>query len=261
MMRKVKGFTLIELLVVIAIIALLMAILMPALARVRKQAKATACQMNLHHWGLIWSMYTGDHDGYFPDGIRNVDGKQVGHWLFAAEPYYKDEAIRWCPMATKQWGQGQNPFIAWEATNVAGGAGFYTSYGINNWLYDPTGAALWGYEAENHWRKIDVARADTIPLFLDCFYLGGHPLSTNTPPDYNGQSENAGPICMRRFCINRHDGTTNMVFLNFTVRKVGIKELWTLKWHRQYDTHGSWTQAGGCQPDDWPGWMRNFKDY
>jgi hypothetical protein len=164
-------------------------------------------------------------------------------------------------MAYKLWSLAQNPFVAWEATNVAGGSGFFTSYGINNWLYNPTGSALWGYEAENHWRKIDVAGQDNIPLFLDCFYLGGHPRSTNTPPDYNGQTQDAGPICMRRFCISRHDGTTNMVFLNFAVRKVGIKELWKLKWHRQFDTNDSWTKAGGAQADSWPDWMKNFKEY
>lgn len=164
-------------------------------------------------------------------------------------------------MATKKWGQARNPFVAWEATNVAGGAGFHTSYGINNWLYSPRGEALWGYEAENHWKNANVKSADNVPLFLDCFYLGGHPRHTNTPPDYHGQTQNAGPVCMQRFCIDRHDGVTNMVFLNFSVRKVGIKELWKLKWHRQFDTNGVWTIAGGAQPTSWPDWMGKFKDY
>jgi len=42
---------------------------------------------------------------------------------------------------------------------------------------------------------------------------------------------------------------------------VGLKQLWTLKWHRQYNTCGEWTKAGGIQPDDWPPWMRGFRDY
>ncbi|MHC4207019.1 MAG: type II secretion system protein, partial [Planctomycetota bacterium] len=67
-MQKAKGFTLIELLVVIAIIALLMAILMPALQRVKKQAAAVACQSNLHQWAIIFEMYTSQNDGFFWSG-------------------------------------------------------------------------------------------------------------------------------------------------------------------------------------------------
>jgi len=51
---KRRAFTLIELLVVIAILALLMSILMLALERVKKQAKAVACQARLKHWGLVF---------------------------------------------------------------------------------------------------------------------------------------------------------------------------------------------------------------
>ena len=62
-------------------------------------------------------------------------------------------------------------------------------------------------------------------------------------------------------CINRHEGGVNALFMDWSVRKVGLKELWTLKWHREFDTTNPWTRAGGVQPDDWPEWMRGFKDY
>jgi len=59
----------------------------------------------------------------------------------------------------------------------------------------------------------------------------------------------------------RDDGGINFVFLDWSVRKVGLKELWTLKWDREFDTAGPWTKAGGVRPGDWPEWMRRFKDY
>ena len=64
-MKRKKAFTLIELLVVISIIALLMAVLMPALNRARAQAQATACMSNLRQWGVLFSMFAEDNNGYF----------------------------------------------------------------------------------------------------------------------------------------------------------------------------------------------------
>ena len=66
---------------------------------------------------------------------------------------------------------------------------------------------------------------------------------------------------MARQCINRHDGGINSLFMDWSVRKVGLKELWMLKWHRNFDTKGPWTKAGGMKSEDWPEWMRQFKDY
>jgi len=43
--------------------------------------------------------------------------------------------------------------------------------------------------------------------------------------------------------------------------KIGLKELWWFKRHRTFDTANVWTIAGGAMPEDWPDWMRNFKDY
>jgi hypothetical protein len=52
-----------------------------------------------------------------------------------------------------------------------------------------------------------------------------------------------------------------LAFLDWSVRNVGLKELWTFRWHKTYRTAGSWTTAGGVMPTDWPEWMRRFKDY
>ncbi len=65
-MRKHEGFTLIELLVVIAIIALLLAILLPALKNAKVQARKIICRSNLHQWGMMANSYAAEHDSYLP---------------------------------------------------------------------------------------------------------------------------------------------------------------------------------------------------
>jgi len=65
--RTRRAFTLIELLVVISIIALLLAILLPALNRAREVAKQTVCLQNLHSLTMPWMMYADDNEGRIPN--------------------------------------------------------------------------------------------------------------------------------------------------------------------------------------------------
>ena len=76
-----KGFTLIELLVVIAIIAILAAILFPAFARARENARKTACLSNLKQLGLGFEQYKQDYDGRFPGAGQFQKWTNDGHWV------------------------------------------------------------------------------------------------------------------------------------------------------------------------------------
>jgi prepilin-type N-terminal cleavage/methylation domain-containing protein/prepilin-type processing-associated H-X9-DG protein len=268
--RRANAFTLIELLVVIAIIALLMAILIPALSRAKKQASAVACQSNLKQWATLWFMYTNDNDGSFDAGWHS-GSTETAMWPRALTPYFKNPKICFCPMAKKLRSEGaHDPFAAWgpiPEDKIAFG-----SYGANGWLSNPPSRLvdiLGGIEpVTRNWRNINSVKGDLaprIPMFLDCSTLDGKPHDYDRPPENESQicewGTEAGQHEIRRFCLDRHDGYVNGTFVDFSVRKVGLKELWTLKWHREFNTRGVWTKAGGVTPDKWPEYMRRFKDY
>lgn len=270
-MNKRKAFTLIELLVVIAIIALLMAVLMPALNRAKKQAKMVACQAKLKQWGLIWSLYCDDNNGYFPEA--GTLGWKRGTWIIALRAQWETRSdILKCPMAKKRlptdqvWGGPSHTYIM--GSGGAGNLREECSYGGSNWIYQarPGETAIQSRPTEWNWKTPNVRGANDIPIFADTMWRGGGPYEKGTrgdPPQFDGQWLGYNREMMH-FVINRHNGFINATFLDWTVRKVGLKELWTLKWHRQFKTSGPeapWTTAGGVSFTDWPEWMRPFKDY
>jgi len=247
---------LIELLVVIAIIALLMAMLMPALNRVKKQARSAACQASLHQWTLIWSMFTTDRDGYFHKGLGGESQTSEGRWPVVMRTQYADLDMRLCPMATKPLSEGGlNPLAAWGIFDD----GSYGSYGLNEWLCNRNPG---NSNAPNYWKHVDVKPADKIPVFVDCYWYDVWPFHTNEPPPTDGSTIGlAGSDEMRRVCLNRHSGAVNGAFLDWSIRRIDLKELWTLKWHRNFEINGPWTKMGGVTSEDWPQWMRGMRDH
>ena len=246
------GFTLIELLVVIAIIALLMSILMPALARVRKQAKEVICQSNIKQWCAMFAMYTGDFEGYFMEGWRQP---RNGSWMAALRPYYGEEEsgkavtdIKCCPEAAKATDRGASDmegstFEPWGGEMswpfVGGGrVGDYGSYGTNGAIYhDPRRGNDW---SESAWRRDDVKNAGEIPMFLDATFVTSWGNWRHEPPLYEGAecrgtASPANGNCLGVYCIPRHSGHINGAFVDRSVRKIELKELWLLRWHRNYD--------------------------
>ncbi|MCP4450038.1 MAG: type II secretion system protein [Planctomycetes bacterium] len=267
-----KAFTLIELLVVIAVIAVLMGILMPSLQKARKMAKATVCRFHLKEWGFIFHLYAADNQNKLPQSIAG--GKlnaQEAYWIVSTLPYYKEKDIRVCP-STKVvrdtrvnrshggtlacWG----PFETGTADDWW--ADFDTgSYGLNEWVSaPPPGAtAFWGFPTKNAWRTTDVKGADQIPLFMDCVYVDVYPEVSNTPMEteptayeWNNSWGDWGSNAMRLVAMERHGDGINVVFLNGNTAKVSVRDLWGLKWHKNFNTNNRMTGPGA----KWPQWLQ-----
>jgi len=273
-MRKAKGFTLIELLMVIAIIALLMAILLPTLQRVRRQAKAVGCQSNLRQWGFAFSMHAGDNDGKL-FGL-GVGGNEVARAIKVFSLYgHNINDVLLCPMVMRLHDRPDEPeewmfqelykygnkLSAWRICDPEGPSIFLQgSYGVNDWIFSISGKLSFNINIDEMlWDSNNFMGSANVPALVDCVWFALSPFHWDKPPEYDDALLNQS--YMSGACINRHNGGINSLFMDWSVRKVGLKELWTLKWHRKFDTAGPWTRAGGALPEDWPEWMRRFKDY
>ena len=237
----------------------------------RRRAKEAMCLSNLQQWGGAFSMYTEDNNGLLPSG-----------WAYDLYPYYKDVKLLFCPSATKKgtiptsWpGEFRGgKFEAWFSPDAEFPDGIQRdvlgSYGMNAHV---GGTGHNGTSAETDWRFANVKGANRAPVLLDGAG-GGVALHWDEPPEWDGQIyygyskvPGAGPPNVneiRNFCINRHNGGVNVLFLDFSARKVGLKELWELNFKRKNwftDASGFPDYQPPWQFNDPQHWMYKFKNY
>jgi prepilin-type N-terminal cleavage/methylation domain-containing protein/prepilin-type processing-associated H-X9-DG protein len=187
--RHAPAFTLIELLVVIAIIAILAAMLLPALAHGRAQAQRTACENNLRQLGLATEMYLGDYANFFFNRCQPpvTAGQQWWFgWLASGTegrrafdlstgvlfPYLHGSDVRLCPSPV--WA---SPQFKLKGTNVV------FSYGCNSYLFAaqnqkpvsagkilrPADTTLYADAAEVNTFQAPASASN--PMFEEWFYL------------------------------------------------------------------------------------------
>jgi prepilin-type N-terminal cleavage/methylation domain-containing protein/prepilin-type processing-associated H-X9-DG protein len=262
--RKQKqscGFTLIELLVVIAIIAILAAMLLPALTAAKNRAKAIGCINNLRQLSLAGNMYWTDFNAGFL--YTSTDNNL---WMQVLSSQYAGTVkanVRLCPAAPEPnplpAGQAQGDVrTAWVWTSSATTGQWTGGYGLNGWLDDPSSPGLVGGSLPAAYffgKPLNIRTGTTTPMFADSIWDDGWPVEADPPANnlYTGNMNTTeGFQNMARWNIARHGGLTaipkalpagtktlvgsiNMAFVDGHAQPVKLDNLWTYDWHASWN--------------------------
>ena len=175
-----RAFTLLELLVVIAVIALLAALLAPALSKAWATGQERACAANLRSWGQAFVLYAGDHEGFLPhpDGSERDDksdgtGQPHEHgYVDMLPPYLGERPWRDYPEGQKPtggiWQCLRARLLPDDAYSYQPSRQGYFSYAMNSYLaHDFPFGLPWGANAQPSFLTLSkcVAPATTILMF------------------------------------------------------------------------------------------------